>query len=278
MWTKKRLLIWGTTYPEFSKTYYETVCTGALDGETGKLVRIYPVTLRHMKEPFSSYQWVEGEVKRNENDFRPESFKIQQDSITLGEKVNTDDGWAERRRLVLRDGNVFQSIEALRAAESRDHTSLGLVKPREIRRIYARNKTDGDRKEWDEQREHALKQKDLFVDVEAKTKDLKFMPVQYRICFTCDDPVCTTEHDLSILDWGLYVLSRKEFARGGSGLAEKQVIAKIKEITDHAKKDFYFFLGNTQAHCNNFMVVGFFYPPVQTVKKPTSSPLLPGFD
>jgi hypothetical protein len=27
MWTKKRLLIWGTTYPEFSKTYYETVCT-----------------------------------------------------------------------------------------------------------------------------------------------------------------------------------------------------------------------------------------------------------
>jgi len=43
MWTTTKLLIWGTTYPEFSKTYYETVCTGALDEDTGKLVRIYPI-------------------------------------------------------------------------------------------------------------------------------------------------------------------------------------------------------------------------------------------
>lgn len=62
MWKKRRLLIRGTTYPEFSKTYNETVCTGALDGDTGKLVRIYPITLRQMKEPFSAYQWIEGEV------------------------------------------------------------------------------------------------------------------------------------------------------------------------------------------------------------------------
>lgn len=281
MWTKKRLLIWGTTYPEFSKTYYETVCTGALDGETGKLLRIYPVTLRYMKEPFKSYQWIEGEVEQNTSDFRPESFKIRQDTIKVGEKVEPKDGWAERRRLLLRDGNVFKSVEALQAAEARDHTSLGLVKPKEIRRIYAKKKTEAERKEWDEQRELALKQKELFVDADAKTKDLKFMPVQYRICFTCDDPACTTEHDFSILDWGLSVLSRKEFARGGPALAEKQVIAKVKDITDPRKKDFYFFLGNTKGHCDKFMVVGLFYPPLPTIKamKKDAGPLkLPGFD
>jgi hypothetical protein len=54
MWIKKRLLIWGTTYPEFSKKYYETVCTGALDVATQKLVRIYPIRLRHMKEPIGA--------------------------------------------------------------------------------------------------------------------------------------------------------------------------------------------------------------------------------
>jgi len=37
-WEKTRPLIWGTSYSEFSKSYFETVCTGALDGATGKLV------------------------------------------------------------------------------------------------------------------------------------------------------------------------------------------------------------------------------------------------
>jgi hypothetical protein len=40
VWAKKKFLIWGKTYPEFSKTYYETVCTGAVDADTGRLVRI----------------------------------------------------------------------------------------------------------------------------------------------------------------------------------------------------------------------------------------------
>lgn len=281
MWTKKRLLIWGTTYPEFSKTYYETVCTGALDGETGKLVRIYPITLRYIQERFKLYHWINCEVERNTSDFRPESFKIRQDTIKVGEKVEPKGGWGERRGLLLRDGNVFKSVEALQAAEARDHTSLGLVKPKEILRIYAKKKTDAERREWEEQRELALKQREFFVDPDAKTKDLAFMPVQYRICFTCDDPSCATAHDFSILDWGLYVLSRKEFARGGAALAEKQVIARVKEITDPAKKDIYFFLGNTKGHCEKFMVVGLFYPPLPATKTPKkdAGPLkLPGFD
>src|SRR5688572_19229790 len=131
MWLRKKLLIWGTTYPEFSSKYYETVCTGAVDAETGKFVRIYPITLRHRgDERFRHYQWIEAEVERRlDADFRPESFRINQDTIQLGERLDTQDGWAERSRWVLRQSNVFQSVEALRAAEERDHTSLGLVKP-----------------------------------------------------------------------------------------------------------------------------------------------------
>lgn len=103
MWEKKRLLIWGKTYPEFSKTYYETVCTGAIDGETGRLVRIYPITLRYNAEQFAKYQWIEALVERNPKDYRPESFRIRQDSIVLGERLETDDGWKARSEWVLRD-------------------------------------------------------------------------------------------------------------------------------------------------------------------------------
>lgn len=78
-WIRKKLLIWGKTYPEFSEKYYETVCTGALDVETGNLIRLYPITLRYMKEPFKAYDFVEAEIERNSSDPRPESYKINQE-------------------------------------------------------------------------------------------------------------------------------------------------------------------------------------------------------
>jgi hypothetical protein len=102
-WAQKRLLIWGKTYPEFSAKYYETVCTGAVDGDTGKLVRIYPITLRYAKNPFEMYSWVEAKIERNTSDPRPESFKIEQDSIKVVGRIDTKDGWVERSKWILRD-------------------------------------------------------------------------------------------------------------------------------------------------------------------------------
>lgn len=261
-WEKKRLLIWGTTYPEFSKSYFETVCTGALDEATGKLVRIYPITLRYLDDRFRHYQWIEAEVERNSSDFRPESYRIRQDSIVVGDKIDTKNGWAERSRWVLRPTNVFSSLEALRAAEEKDHTSLGLIKPTAVKRVYFKKKTDADRKEWDEAREHAQAQKEMFVDEEAKTRDLQFVPVRYYVDFTCEDAEHGEKvHKCAVLDWGLYVLHRRMYAKYGGGTAEQKVIQKIEENLDQAKKDAYLFMGNTKAHCRNFSIVGFYYPP-----------------
>jgi hypothetical protein len=265
MWTKKKFLIWGKTYPEFSKTYYETVCTGAVDAETGRLVRIYPVTLRYMKEPFKAYDWIEVEAERNTADFRPESFRIRQDSLKVVGHIDTKKkgDWPERRRWILGPKSVFSSVEALQAAEAADHTSLGLIRPKEIRRVYMRKKPDAERDEWDRQRAAALQQKELFVDAETETQDLQYMPVQYRACFRCDDPDCKTEHDLSILDWGVYVLSRREYAARGPAMAEQKVIEKIEELLDPSKREPFLFLGNTKGHSQSFMIVGLFHPPIE---------------
>lgn len=260
-WMQKKLLIWGKTYPEFSTKYYETVCTGAIDGDTGKLVRIYPITLRYMKEPFKTYHWIEARIEKNTSDPRPESYRIDQDSIKVVGHLDTKKAWAKRSEWVLRESNLFKSAEALRSAQANDGTSLGLVKPKEIRRVYCKKRPESDRQEWDEHRERALAQRDLFVDAEAKTKDLAYMPIQYRACFRCDDPDCKTEHDMSILDWGTYVLSRRQYADRGAAMAERDVIEHIEKCMDLAKNDAYFFLGNTQAHPQNFMIVGLYYPP-----------------
>ncbi len=274
MWTTKKFLIWGKTYPEFSKTYYETVCTGAVDAETGRLVRIYPVTLRYMKEPFKAYDWIEVEAERNTSDFRPESFRIRQETLKVVGHVDTKKkgDWPERRRWILGPKNVFASVEALQAAEAADHTSLGLIRPREIRRVYMRKKPDAERDEWDRQRAAALQQKELFVDAETETQDLQYMPVQYRACFRCDDPDCKTEHDLSILDWGVYVLSRREYAARGPAMAEQKVIEKIEELLDPSKRDPFLFLGNTKGHSQSFMIVGLFHPPIEPAPKVAEPP------
>lgn len=268
MWERKKLLIWGTTYPEFSKTYYETVCTGAVDADTGKLIRIYPIRLRYMEEPFSKYDWIEADIERNTSDYRPESYRIQQDTIqVVGNIEAKQDGWRERSKWVLHENNVFSSVQALQELQERDRTSLGLVRVREVRRVYAQRKPPEARAEWEQHREEALRQRELYVDAEARTKDLVFVPVQYRIQFLCEDRACSTEHDLSILDWGVYVLSRKMFAQKGAAGAERDVISKITELLDVRKRDGYLFLGNTKAHPQNFMVVGMFHPP-RGVEKP----------
>jgi hypothetical protein len=270
-WERKKLLIWGKTYPEFSKTYYETVCTGAIDAETGKLIRIYPLTLRYMKDPFKLYDWIEAEIERNTSDFRPESYKIKQDTITKVGSIDIQkkpkEGWAERSKWVLAPGNVQPSVAALQQAEAGDHTSLGLVRPRKITGVYVRKKSDADRVEWEEHRKRALAQKDLFVDVDAETatKDLRFMPVQYRLCFVCDDNTCTCQnnpHDFGIFDWGVYALSRRVFAEKGGPGAERDVIAKIEQALDFTKRDGHLFLGNSKAHSHSFTVVGLFTPPI----------------
>lgn len=280
-WTRRKLLIWGKTYPEFSKAYYETVCTGAVDAETGRLVRIYPISLRYLETQFKVYNWIEADIQRNQSDFRPESFRIQQGSITVGEQIDTQKGkWTERKKWVLGPGNVFKSVEGLQQAEAQNHTSLGLIKPREITKVYAKWKPESEKLEWEEHRRLALQQKELFVDLDTKTKDLMYMPLQYRVRFRCDDPACTTEHDLGILDWGVYVLNLKEFGRRGSGRAEESVIAKLRECLDLSKKDAHLFLGNTKAHCHQFSIVGLFYPgkvAEATKKKPSPQTSLPGF-
>ena len=260
-WERQRLLIWGTTYPEFSRKYYETVCTGAVD-EAGRLIRLYPITLRYLKNRFHHYHWILAEVRRNTADRRPESFRIRQDTMEVQEEIGSDgDGWERRAQLLLSEGNVFRSLEELRERQQRDHTSLGLVKPEQIHRVYVRKRPPAERVEWEAKKAEALAQKDFLVEDDSEIRDLAYMPIQYRILLDCDDPACQGGHDLSILDWGTYQLGRKMFAENGADVANRKVVQKIESLLDPGKREPYLILGNTLAYPQNFMVVGFFHPP-----------------
>lgn len=265
-WERKKLLIWGTTYPEFSKNYFETVCTGAVDAETRSLVRIYPITLRYLEQRFHHFDWIEANVEKNSSDLRPESYRIDQQSIRVVGHIGTEDGWEERRRWVLARGNEADSVEALIEEQRANGRSLAVVRPREIIDIRVEHKSEADRLEWEGHRAAALAKRDLFVDAEEATRDLVYMPVQYRIFWRCFGQACKT-HNMSMLDWGTYALSRRSYATAAplgaehrKAAAEDAVIKKLREYLQGPNHEPFLYLGNTKAHPTSFMIVGLFYP------------------
>src|SRR4051794_27995252 len=98
----QRLLIWGKTAPELSTRYFETVCTGAVL-ESGAPIRLYPIPFRYLsqEDKFKKYQWITAKITKSPHDSRPESYRIDCDSIVVGGEVPTDNQeWFARRQFM----------------------------------------------------------------------------------------------------------------------------------------------------------------------------------
>jgi hypothetical protein len=100
-WVTKSVLITVRTYPSPAKKSAEASCTGGITAD-GEWTRLYPVPYRLMDDErrFSKWQWINVSVLKAASDPRPESFKVNIDSIEVGAAVGTQDRWRERRELI----------------------------------------------------------------------------------------------------------------------------------------------------------------------------------
>src|SRR5690348_5206937 len=100
-WVKRRVLITVRTYPVPANKGAETSCTAAISN-SGEWLRIFPVPYRSLptSKRFSKYQWVTVDLMKATGDARPESHKINIETLALGEKLPTDSGWAGRRAIL----------------------------------------------------------------------------------------------------------------------------------------------------------------------------------
>ena len=99
---REQLLILTKTYPSPSAKYRETTCVAALT-RTGELRRLFPVPYRFLVDEtkFKKWEWIEASVATTSSDRRPESRRIDVDSIELlGERVDTAGGWYDRQQLI----------------------------------------------------------------------------------------------------------------------------------------------------------------------------------
>ncbi len=251
-----RVFIWGKTYPELSSKHTETVCTGAVD-EQGRPIRLYPVPLRYLdgKQQYSIGDIVDVRARRNSADNRPESFKIDPESLTVVSSVPTDQQeWAGRREWVFRDTSWhYDSLRDLDAARSRDATSMGLVRPGAIERVYLQPKRAEAEREFREKWESVTAQKDFFL---PEYKALEFLTHEIRIEWRCASPCeqCSRNpHDMMVLDWGLLELARRE---RDWELARK----KLETISTLSDYDFRLFIGNFRLRQHIWGVIGLWYP------------------
>src|SRR5712692_2158218 len=147
-YTEHKILIWAKTYPELSKKYIETVCTAGML-ESGKPIRLYPIPYRYLSEgheQFKLYQWITAGILKNPDDTRPESYKIDCDSIRVGESVpTTQDEWGKRAEFMFPDkGWQFDTMDDLLAAQKKERTSIGVVTPRKITKVEVLERSEED--------------------------------------------------------------------------------------------------------------------------------------
>ena len=256
IWSEKKILITVKTYPEYSSRYTETVCTAGVLADTKELIRIYPVRYRYLDgdSQFAKYQWIRAKIKKSTSDNRPESYKIRDESIVLGEIIgSTGGGWEERANYLLSESNIYNSIEALTRARVESNVSLGVVKPKEIVGFRIEMKSRAEIEEASGKKKGLMAQLGMFED----KKDLDLMPLRFILNFSCDDPGCGG-HNLSILDWEIAELYRK--VEGHANWQDKIKNKVLNQIFSE-RRETYLILGNMASHQHIFCILGIFWPP-----------------
>lgn len=263
-WQRRKILIWGKTRPEISQKYREIVCTGGLFEDTKRLVRLYPIPLRYLNDEqfFRKYQWIEADVRRAEDDRRPESYRIRADNIALFDTIEAKRTWAERAAWLLQPHNIYRSVEALQAQQAVDHTSLGLVRPKTVVQVKAEPLLKHDKQGYWNRYNRVLAQQVLnFADDMPTVKPLTPPDYRFVVRFKCDDPACALVHNFSVLDWEVDALYFNLHTSKGDppAIAAEKVRVQI-ETRCGPKHDTMFFLGNISNYPHIFTIVGFWSP------------------
>lgn len=256
-----------TTYPLPSRSYDELVCTAGLL-ESGEWIRIYPVPLSFLlgqrksgKMQSFKYTWIELDLDRRTDDFRPESFSPKNydfRDLEHFEKIDTKGNWALRKEICLK--NVFTNLdELIELSKAPYNKSLATFKPTRIERLEIVE----DEAEWKNEWKELRKQGDLFFQDMDPEILIRKLPFKFYYRFQDDSGKSSR---LMIEDWEIGALywNCLEAAEGNKAEALEKVRQRYEEEFIN-KKDIYFFLGTTrQWHMrrskNPFVIIGVFYP------------------
>lgn len=258
-WKQEEILVTVKAYPEPSKTYRETSCVAGITA-SGKPVRIFPIPARDLQSDnqFRKYSVISARIAKATEDARPESHRIDLDSIKEISRLGTDNRWAERSARV-EPFRVARSVEELRSrfqdVKAASTPSLAIIRPREVLSLKLEKR---DREGWDEQQLSNLLRPNLFT--QTPSIPLEFIPYRFKYQFRCDDPLCVKLHNFSVLDWEMNHTYRKWRREYGEAEWESKFRGRFEEDFIQ-RKDLQFFIGTMKNRPWEWTIVGLFYPP-----------------
>lgn len=258
-----RVLILGSTSVSYSRRYGATNCTGGLVEGSMDLVRIFPVPRVRLsyEQRFRAWQWVRLRATKAHDDPRPESFRIDYDSIQPEEAIpTTRAGHAQRRQLLEQSGHNCQSLEHLMDRNREEGISLGIVRPKEIVRCRLRRKPASERREWEDEEREILAQREFPFDVPVMRID--YTDMEFLVEFVCDDPRCSQPHEHRVQDWGIHELYRRLH---DDPERDEKVVAQMQRMLDLNRCDVFFYFGSLRGHMTNFGLMGSYSCPKTAV-------------
>jgi hypothetical protein len=210
--------------------------------------------MRYMDEAqrFKKFQWIEAKVRKHDSDPRPESYRIDPNSIKLGVVVKDHQ---VRRSYLDNSPHLIKSLEALKLKNAEDQTSLGIIIPKDILEVSIDYRPRIERDEWDRAEKARLAQQNLFGE---QVKPLDFPEARFMVQWRCDDDTCPT-HNMGLSVWGIHELYRK---LKHDPDCEEKVLNVMRKQLDQWERDVFMFLGNYRAIQYNFGLMDSYSTPV----------------
>ena len=214
---RERILITVKTYPTLSLKYGELVCTAGVR-EDGSWVRLYPVPFRLLDYPerFDKFDWIETNLVKSKKDHRPESHHpLDLKDIPKTGHLGTEDGWRERRKIILDRCTVHSRLQPLIEAAHDNRMSLAVFKPSRILAF----KWEPAERDWDPDKVEAMRaradQSELFLGDDWRSS-FKLMPkVPWRFSYKFEDSD-GKQSEMEVLDWEASQLYWKCLKSSGS--------------------------------------------------------------
>lgn len=230
-------------------------------------MRIYPVPFRRLeeKEQYRKFDWIECPLVRRKADPRPESFRPSDTcGIVPVDHMGTSYKWRERRRLLLQNATVYDSLDKLITGAKNNTVSLAVFKPAKVIDFI----WEDDDPEWSPQRLEEMRalhgQLALFED-NSWRETFKVIPkLPYSFSYRFKDSG-GRQSELQVLDWetGALYWNCLKAANGDKQAALDKV--REKYFDTFLKTDLHFFLGTTQQFHrfapNPWVIVGVFPIP-----------------
>lgn len=237
--TRVRILV--KAFPQHSEKYEETVCCAGVTDDQ-RLIRLYPITYRRLarEHQFNRFDLIEALLTKASNDARPESYRVDHDSIKVIERGSSLD---DESKVRLWQPHIVASLSTLQEEHRNTGRSLGIVRPDPGSLKFSWKDA-----EPEEQQDSRCVQASL---LDEPLRPLKPPEFTFFYRYTSGGK----EHTQSIQDWEVqaaYIGYQRQY-----GSREKALVMMAQEYGGNIpKRNLHFIMGNMAKRQWQFIVIG----------------------